>query len=64
MPDFKPGDVVRLKDPTSSWPHTTRMNGYLWVVIREAQTGVIVKSVATGHGAAFFAEEMEAADDE
>ena len=63
MPDFKPGDVVRLKHP-EIWPHTTRHHGYLWVVTHQNIPTVDVKSVATGRSRAFKAEDLKGADNE
>lgn len=63
MPDFKPGDVVRLRHP-ENWPHTTRHHGYLWVVTHQNISVVGVKSVANGRSQAFETRDLKGADDE
>jgi hypothetical protein len=65
MPDFKPGDVVRLKRP-ENWPYIGGNHGYLWVVYAAPSNapGVAARSVATGIRYAFSPADIEGADNE
>ena len=66
MPDFKPGDLVRLKHP-ERWRHTAEKDGYLWVIYgySAGKTGLVwATSVATGTAHHFDERHFEGADDE